>query len=270
MKVGNTPLVWLDGLSRQLDCNLYAKLEYMNPTGSHKDREMQAVVEDMKRRGFKECAVASSGNAALSLSYFCWCENFQCHIFGAQNDLKKKRSILDIFRPIYHLAPTYERSCGQLTELCLVRSDIYNANAGVCPVRIEADGKIIAELEEVLPDVVICPVNNGTLYLGLKNAITPLSKPRLVGVKAEHTQLASSLHGFYNREQVTDNIIEVGDNDIRWATKELCHEGFIVEPSSATTLAGVKKLNEVKGKTVVLILTGNGLKYPSELAEALK
>lgn len=49
--IGNTPLVRLNKLSKGLECNLYAKCEFLNPGGSVKDRIGYRMVEDAEREG---------------------------------------------------------------------------------------------------------------------------------------------------------------------------------------------------------------------------
>ena len=272
MKVGNTPLVKLDSIGTQYKCDLWAKLEYLNLTGSHKDRESIMVVEEMKLRGFKECAIASSGNAGLSLSYFCWLEHLRCHLFIPTNGYNRSQTLLSIFSPVVHKASSYREATKLLRNL-VAKKHVYNANAGECKARIKGDEKILDEImAEISPTVVVCPINNGTLFNGLRRGIKN-SDPSifLVGVKAPATKLAHSLSGFYNLEKTYGRILEVDDQQIADATRQLAYEGHLVEPASATVVAVLPLIREtLENRTVCVVLTGYGLKYPSELAEALK
>lgn len=77
--VGNTPLLRIDPEVHGLkNFNLYAKLEYYNPTGSLKDRPAKAMLEplldDIKKNN-KTVIEASSGNTAKSLAVFCATQN---------------------------------------------------------------------------------------------------------------------------------------------------------------------------------------------------
>ncbi|HNB58162.1 MAG TPA: pyridoxal-phosphate dependent enzyme, partial [bacterium] len=49
--IGQTPVVKLNRIGAQLQCNLYAKCEFMNPGGSIKDRIGRAMVEAAEREG---------------------------------------------------------------------------------------------------------------------------------------------------------------------------------------------------------------------------
>ena len=69
--IGNTPLVKLDKLSPP-DIDIYVKLEYMNPTGSHKDRIALYMIRDaVERLGIRSGYVveASSGNTGISVAF---------------------------------------------------------------------------------------------------------------------------------------------------------------------------------------------------------
>lgn len=77
--VGNTPLLKIDSSVHGLkNIDLYAKLEYYNPTGSLKDRPAKAMLapllKDVKTNN-KTVIEASSGNTAKSLAVFCGVEN---------------------------------------------------------------------------------------------------------------------------------------------------------------------------------------------------
>src|SRR5918997_5676789 len=65
---GNTPLIRLSGISRQLakDVDLYVKYEGLNPTCSFKDRGMTLAVTKARERGAQVVICASTGNTSAS------------------------------------------------------------------------------------------------------------------------------------------------------------------------------------------------------------
>ena len=71
--IGSTPLVKLTKLWRREGVDVYVKLEYMNPTGSHKDRIALYMLRDASRRGLLRpggvVVEASSGNTAISVAW---------------------------------------------------------------------------------------------------------------------------------------------------------------------------------------------------------
>lgn len=71
--IGNTPIVELKNIKLENNCKLFAKLEYFNPTGSHKDRIALYMIKDaIERYNLKRGDVvveASSGNTAISVTF---------------------------------------------------------------------------------------------------------------------------------------------------------------------------------------------------------
>ncbi len=70
--IGHTPLVRLGRIARELACPLYAKLEFMNPGGSVKDRVGANIVEQAEKRGELKpggtIVEATSGNTGVGLA----------------------------------------------------------------------------------------------------------------------------------------------------------------------------------------------------------
>ena len=70
--IGNTPLVAIKSLSRELGCQIFAKLEFLNPMGSIKDRVARYMIEAAERDGRIQpgdlILENSSGNTALGLA----------------------------------------------------------------------------------------------------------------------------------------------------------------------------------------------------------
>ena len=73
--IGNTPLVQLAKLGRELSASLYVKVEYFNPGGSIKDRIAVNVIEDAERSGRLKpggtVVEATSGNTGMGLALVC-------------------------------------------------------------------------------------------------------------------------------------------------------------------------------------------------------
>lgn len=78
---GGTPLLQL----KREESNVLAKLEYVNPTGSFKDRGSTVLISYAvgvaKRFDFKKAIEDSSGNAGASIAAYCARAGLQCEIF---------------------------------------------------------------------------------------------------------------------------------------------------------------------------------------------
>ena len=70
--VGNTPLVRLGRIGRDLECDLLAKVELVNPGGSVKDRVAMAMIADAEQRGLLRTGgtiiEATAGNTGVGLA----------------------------------------------------------------------------------------------------------------------------------------------------------------------------------------------------------
>ncbi|MEM0453823.1 MAG: cysteine synthase family protein [Sulfolobales archaeon] len=70
--IGKTPIIKLNKLSPK-DVNIFVKLEYLNPTGSHKDRIALYMIKDAINKGLlspgSKLIEASSGNTAMSVAW---------------------------------------------------------------------------------------------------------------------------------------------------------------------------------------------------------
>jgi threonine synthase len=149
------------------------------------------------------------------------------------------------------------------------------------------------------PDVLVLPIGHGTLFLGayigfkeLKQAGMIKKIPRLLGVQsascaplyrafqkgwteprpiekretvAEGIAIAEPVRGRQILEVIrrTDGeILTVTEKEIGMALKEMGRRGHFIEPTSAATIAGLKKYLKKKSgrETVVSTLTGTGLK----------
>ena len=80
---GGTPVVGLTGLGGALGLErLDAKLEYMNPTGSYKDRGTVVMLAVARELGVREVVEDSSGNAGASVSAYSARAGIKAHIFA--------------------------------------------------------------------------------------------------------------------------------------------------------------------------------------------
>ena len=75
---GDTPLIPLPGLGAQLGCDVFAKFEGLNPTGSFKDRGMTAAMTEAAASGAKTVICASTGNTAASAAAYAARAGLRC------------------------------------------------------------------------------------------------------------------------------------------------------------------------------------------------
>jgi threonine synthase len=275
-----TPLIKLERASAELGLDVYGKLECVCPTGSHKDRESLAMLEDASARGIDEIAIASTGNAAISLSALSPIYNIQCHVFISRGTSKERRMLIELFGAKLHLVDGGYREAVEECERFVASHNAYDANPGRSVKKLEGDSAIGIEISNQLdvdPEFVIVPTNNGTLLAGIWRGFERVGlKPKMVAATSPTTSLAESIAG-YNRfdgealdaalSESGGKVVELRDNEILLAMKKLFEEGVFCEPAAATSLAALYKLRSrapLHGP-IVLLITGTALKYPISL-----
>jgi len=80
--IAKTPLVRLNHLSKELNCNIYAKVEGFNPGNSAKDRSASYMIEQAEKKGLIKAGStiieATSGNMGFSIAMICSIKGYKC------------------------------------------------------------------------------------------------------------------------------------------------------------------------------------------------
>jgi threonine synthase len=103
----------------------------------------------------------------------------------------------------------------------------------------------------------------------------PVDKPETIATAIRIGRPARGEQALSAAEESNGRIIAVSDEEILSAQKILAGEGIWVEPASAAGLAGLitetgKGSVDPKGKRVVVVCTGHGLKDPSVITESFE
>jgi cysteine synthase A len=97
--VGNTPLLRLDGVSRETGCDIYGKAEFMNPGGSVKDRAAKWIVLDAERRGVLQAGgtvvEGTAGNTGIGMAHVCNARGYRCVIVMPDNQSPEKYRLIE-------------------------------------------------------------------------------------------------------------------------------------------------------------------------------
>jgi len=98
--IGRTPVVKLGNISKGLKANIYAKLEFMNPGGSIKDRIAKYMIEKAEREGKIKPGDTiienSSGNTAMGLAIVCRQKGYKLKIVIRDTTSKEKIKMLEV------------------------------------------------------------------------------------------------------------------------------------------------------------------------------
>ena len=108
--VGGTPLIRLNSVARDVPGTLYVKCEFMNPSGSLKDRIGLAMVEEAEREGaLKPGGViveATSGNTGMALAMVAAIRGYRCIFTMPDKMSQEKVKLLRAFGAEVVIVPT--------------------------------------------------------------------------------------------------------------------------------------------------------------------
>ena len=156
-----TPLVKLD--------DFYLKREDENPTGSAKDRALPSQIENLKKHGFKNAVISSTGNAAISAAHFCQQNNIQLTIFLSPQISKQKLSLLKKYNHEIILSP---KPISQAIKFSKANNS-YLLRQSTDPVSLIGYSQISTELMSQIPQItsIFIPIGSGTTLLGLSQKL---------------------------------------------------------------------------------------------------
>lgn len=297
---GNTPLVPMPRLGRELGCELFVKFEGLNPTGSFKDRGMTAAISESLGRGAKTVICASTGNTAASAAAYAARAGLRSIVLIPEGKVAagKLAGAIAYGAEVIQIQGSFDDALALVVEITQ-KTPIALVNS-INPYRIEGQKTSAFEICDALdaaPDWLCLPVGNAgnitSYWAGFKQYGKGL--PRILGVQAKGAAPLVLGHPIEKPETVATairigkpargeqaleaahesngGIIAVSDAQILEAQKTLATEGVWVEPASAAGFAGLvaettQHKIEAKGKRVVVVCTGHGMKDPSIITES--
>ncbi|MCB2193656.1 MAG: cysteine--tRNA ligase [Deltaproteobacteria bacterium] len=118
--VGGTPLVRINRLNPNPGVEVYAKLEFMNPGGSVKDRPALNMIEQAEKRGEltkdKILLEATSGNTGIGLAMACAVKGYKMLFTMSESASQERRKILRAYGADILLTPAHMSTDGAIEE----------------------------------------------------------------------------------------------------------------------------------------------------------
>ena len=293
--IGGTPLLELTHIEQAegLKARLLAKLEYLNPAGSVKDRVGKAMIDDAERRGLlKPGSVIiepTSGNTGIGLAAVAAARGYRIIIVMPETMSVERRQIMKAYGAELVLtegAKGMKGAIAKAEELAKEIPDSFIPGQFVNPANAaahrETTGPEIWQDTDGKVDVFVAGVGTGGTVTGvgeyLKSkapgvkvvAVEPASSPVLSkGVAGSH-KIQGIGAGFVPEvlnTNIYDEIIPVKDEDAFAQGRAMGQrEGVLVGLSSGAALWAaiqVAKRQENAGKTVVVLLPDTGDRYLS-------
>jgi cysteine synthase A len=96
--IGNTPLIYLKGLSEQIGSHIFGKAEFMNPGGSVKDRAALGLIRDAEKKSLIQLGgtivEGTAGNTGIGLAHVCRSKGYKCVIYMPDTQSQEKIDLL--------------------------------------------------------------------------------------------------------------------------------------------------------------------------------
>ena len=290
--IGNTPLVELKRISPE-GGRVFAKLEYLNPSGSIKDRIIKPMIDDAVSRGLLDVGGTivepTSGNTGISMSFIAAAMGYKAVLVMPETMSVERRQLMKAYGAELVLTDGAGGMAAAIAKADELATSIPNAIVAgqfinpANPAAHEATtGPEIWEDTDGNVDIFICGVGTGGTitgtgrYLKSKNpaikvvGMEPAGSPVLSGGKAGAHGLQGIGAGFIPEVldvDVMDEVVTVTEAEAYAAGRLLARrEGILVGISSGAALHAaidVASRPENAGKTVVVLLPDTGDRYLS-------
>lgn len=289
--IGNTPIIKLQIESNHQVYPMYAKLEFMNPSGSVKDRIAKYMIESAERRGIlKPSSIiveATSGNTGIALAMVAAAKGYKMVVFMPEHMSKERIRLLKGLGAEVCLTPKdegFEGSVRRTEEIAEKSAHVYltkqfSNEENVIAHRETTGREIIAQVHERI-DVFVAGVGTGGTLFGVGRAlreVNPLLK--LVAVEPDEAavlsgetkirdhKIAGIGDGFIPelvKMGEIDFVAKVRSDDAVEMSKRLCREfGLMVGISSGANVLGVvQALDRMeKGSVAMTVLPDRTERY---------
>ena len=293
--IGKTPLLELTHIEKEfgLKAKLLAKLEYLNPAGSIKDRVGKAMIEEAEKSGklTKDSVIIepTSGNTGIGLALVATAKGYRTIIVMPDTMSEERRKMIAAYGAELVLTDGSLGMAGAIAKADELAKELpggFVAGQFVNPVNPKAHftstgPEIYADTDGEV-DILVATVGTGGTITGtggyLKSvksgikvvAVEPASSAVLSGGKAGAHAIQGIGAGFIPEildTNVYDEVIPVSNEDAYAGGRMIGRkEGVLVGISSGAALHAaieVAKREENEGKTIVVILPDSGDRYLS-------
>ena len=293
--IGKTPLLELTNIEKQLGlkAKIYAKLEYLNPAGSVKDRIAKAMIDDAEKNGLLKkgdvIIEPTSGNTGIGLASVAAARGYRIIIVMPETMSVERRQLMKAYGAELVLTEGAQGMKGAIAKADELAKEIPNSfipgqfvNAANPAVHRSTTGPEIYEDTDGGVDLFVAGVGTGGTITGVGEYLKA-QKPevKIVAVEpADSAVLSTGVAGAHKIQgigagfvpevlntKIYDEIIAVQNNDA-FETGRLIgrKEGILVGISSgAAAWAAIElaKRPENEGKTIVVLLPDTGDRYLS-------
>ncbi|MBR4589492.1 MAG: cysteine synthase A [Bacteroidaceae bacterium] len=294
--IGNTPLLKLNNYSKKAGINnatILAKLEYLNPAGSVKDRIALAMIDDAEKNGLLKPGATiiepTSGNTGIGLAAVATAKGYKTILTLPDTMSVERRNLLKAYGAEIVLTEGSKGMKGAINKAEELNKEIVGSvilgqfvNPANPKVHRETTGPEIWDQTDGKVDIFVAGVGTGGTLTGVgeflksKNpnvkviAVEPASSPVLSKGTAGAHKIQGIGAGFVPdtlNTNIYDEVIAIENEDAFVEGKNFAiSEGILVGISSGAALKAATILAnrpENKGKNIVVILPDSGDRYLS-------
>lgn len=293
--IGKTPLVEVKNIERKynLQARLLAKLEYLNPAGSVKDRVAKNIIEEAERSGRLQPGATivepTSGNTGIGLALMCAIKGYRLILTMPETMSEERRNILKAYGAELVLTPGTEGMSGAVRRANELVEEIEDSilagqfdNPDNPAAHTKTTGPEIWMDTDGRVDMVVIGVGTGGTITGIGEYLKSMNPDiQIVAVEPENSAVLSGgkpgphaiqgigagfIPGVLNT-QIYDQIITADDYVGIKMSKDLAKsEGILVGISAGSAMHVAVQLaqkEENKDKIIVVVLPDSGDRYYS-------
>ena len=293
--VGKTPLLYMERMKEryQFKANIYAKLEYLNPSGSVKDRTALSMIMDAEEKGLLKPNATiiepTSGNTGIGLAAMGIARGYQVILTMPDTMSEERKNILRAYGAKIVLTDGALGMKGAIEKAEELHKQFPGSliagqfeNPANWKVHYKTTGPEIWEDLNGDVDILIAGVGTGGTLTGTGKYLKEKNpKLRVIAVEPEASPVLSKGHSGRHGIQgiganfvpevldqdVYDEVYLVGDKEaINWAKAITKTEGVLVGISAGAAMCAAQAIaerEENKGKNIVVILPDSGDRYYS-------
>jgi len=290
---GLTPLTKL----RVNGYHILAKLEYLNPTGSYKDRGTVTMMNHIVAHDVNEVVEDSSGNAGAAVAAYSSALGIKARIYVPASASPAKKALIQTFggELVEIPGPQHAKTdaCQQAAKTMTYASHAWSPYFVLGQMTVAFE--VWEQLGHTAPDAVVTPIGHGGLFLGFARGFKLLQHaglieqlPQLYAVQSEHCDpivraweqedtaparveasqtvadgiiVNEPVRGKEVLQQLRDSqgaALRVADEAVIAAQQMLAKCGLIAEPTSAVTVAALPQIMQHLGEHKTLLCALTG------------